>query len=64
MSSKFAVKVYVVQKATREGTLVGPILAAKLTHDAAHQIAKKHAPAKVTCVLADKDPEENGPDYE
>ena len=41
-------KVYVVQRAD------GVLLAVKLTHQAAHQIAKDHAPAKVTCVIADK----------
>jgi hypothetical protein len=41
-------KVYVVQRANDE------LIAVKLTHLAAHQIAKEHAPAKVTCVIADK----------
>ena len=41
-------KVYVVQRANDE------LLAVKLTHQAAHQIAKDNAPAKVTCVIADK----------
>ena len=62
-TSKFAVKVYVVQKADRQGRLHGDVLAVKLTHTAAHQIAKDHAPAKVTCVLADKTEVLNGPEH-
>lgn len=50
----YACKVYVVQKADRQGTL-GEVLAVKLTHEAAHAIAKRMAPAKVICVMADKD---------
>ena len=49
----FTAKVYIVQKA--DGTL----LAVKLTHVVAHQIAKDHAPAKVTCAVADKSPDLN-----
>jgi hypothetical protein len=61
--SKFKVKVYIVQKADRKGHLYGDILAAKLTFQAAHEIAKAHAPAKVTCILADKTPYLNGPEH-
>jgi len=61
--SKFSVKVYIVQKADRKGNLQGEVLAAKLTHSAAHEIAKNNAPAKVTCIVADKSPIPNGPDY-
>lgn len=61
--SKFAVKVYVVQQADRKGQLIGEVLAVKLTHGAAHQIAKQHAPAKVTCVFADKSSLLNGPEH-
>lgn len=62
-ASKFAVKVYVVQKADRMGRLHGDVLAVKLTHAAAHQIAKENAPAKVTCVMADKTEFLNGPEH-
>ena len=61
--SKFTVKVYVVQKADRDGRLYGDVLAVKLTRQAAHEIAKAHAPAKVTCVIADKTPYLNGPEH-
>ena len=61
--SKFQVKVYVVQKADRQGHLVGDVLAVKLTHGAAHQIARANAPAKVTCVMADKTDFLNGPEH-
>jgi len=61
--SRYSVKVYVVQKADRMGRLVGDVLAVKLTHGAAHEIAKAHAPAKVTCVMADKTPFLNGPEH-
>ena len=63
MSGRYAVKVYVVQKADREGRLHGDVLAVKLTHAAAHKIAKEHAPAKVSCVMADKSPFLNGPEH-
>jgi hypothetical protein len=62
-ASKFAVKVYVVQKADRQGRLHGDVLAVKLTHAAAHTVAKQNAPAKVTCVLADKTEFLNGPEH-
>lgn len=58
----FTVKTYVVQKADRDGNLIGPVLAVKLTFADAHRIAKDFAPAKVTFVLADKTPFPNGPD--
>ena len=54
----FQTKVYVVQKADPEGKL-GQLLAVKLTYAAAHEIAKKNAPAKVHFVVADKSPEKN-----
>jgi hypothetical protein len=49
----YETKVYVVQKADRDGNL-GEVLAVKLSHGSAHQIAKDHAPAKVHFVIADK----------
>ena len=61
--SSFTVKVYVVQQADRNGNLIGPVLAAKLTLKDAHAIAKQFAPAKVTCIIADKTPLPNGPDH-
>jgi len=61
--SKFRVKVYIVQKADRQGRLYGEVLAAKLTRQAAHEIAKANAPAKVTCIIADKTPYLNGPEH-
>ena len=61
--SSFTVKVYVVQQADRHGNLIGPVLAAKLTLKDAHAIAKEFAPAKVTCIIADKTPVPNGPDH-
>jgi hypothetical protein len=60
--SKFVSKVYVVQRATRDGDLYGPPVAVKLTFEAAHALAKKYAPARVTYVLADKSGVPNGPD--
>jgi hypothetical protein len=53
MSEGYQVKIYIVQKSDRNGTL-GEILAVKLTFTAAHKIARALAPAKVHCVLADK----------
>ncbi len=44
----YEVKVFIVQKAN--GELVG----AKLTRGAAQSIARYHAPAKITVVIADK----------
>jgi hypothetical protein len=61
--SKFQIKVYVVQKADRNGRLVGDVLAVKLTRSAAHQVARDNAPAKVTCVMADKTAFLNGPEH-
>ena len=49
----YEVKVYVVQRADREGNL-GELLAVKLTFAAAHTIAKRKAPARVHVVTADK----------
>ncbi len=45
----FHVKIYVVQKPD------GEVLAAKLTRATAQAVAKQHAPAKVTMVVADKE---------
>lgn len=58
----YTVKVYVVQQADPKTGAAGALLAVKLTFADAHQIAKTHAPAKVTCVLADKTPDLNTPD--
>jgi surfactin synthase thioesterase subunit len=54
----YEVKTYVVQKADVDGVL-GEVLAVKLTYEAAHRIAKQHAPAKVHFAVADKTPERN-----
>lgn len=52
----FHVKIYIVQKPD------GALLAAKLTRAAAQAVAKRHAPAKVTMMVADKeDPEAAAP---
>lgn len=51
--STYACKVYVVQKTDRQGT-PQEVLAVKLTHSTAHEIAKAYAPARVICVMADK----------
>jgi hypothetical protein len=59
--SKFVARVYVVQKADREGNLYGDVLAVKLTFEAAQALAVRYAPAKVTMVLADKTHLINGP---
>lgn len=59
--SRYNVKVYVVQRADAQGNPVGAPVGAKLTFAAAHQVAKDHAPAKVTCVVADKTDEPNWP---
>lgn len=45
----FHVKIYIVQKAD------GEVIAAKLTRATAQAVAKRHAPAKVTMVVADKE---------
>lgn len=45
----FHVKIYIVQKPD------GALLAAKLTRATAQAVAKRHAPAKVTMVVADKE---------
>ena len=44
----FEVKVYIVQSPT------GELLGAKLTREAAQSIARYHAPARVTMLVADK----------
>ena len=51
--SSYTTKVYVVQKADHNGAL-GDVIAVKLTHGAAHAIAKRHAPAMVHFAVADK----------
>lgn len=51
--SGYKSKVYIVQKFDRAGN-PGEIIAAKLTFDSAHLIAKEHAPAKVVFAVADK----------
>lgn len=56
--SGYQTKVYVVQKADRDGVL-GAVLAVKLTHKAAHTVAKAFAPAKVHFALADKSDQPN-----
>jgi len=44
----YEVKVFIIQKAN------GDLLGAKLTRGAAQSIARYHAPAKITVVMADK----------
>lgn len=44
----YEVKVFIVQKEN------GELLGAKLTREAAQSIARRHAPAKVTPMIADK----------
>ena len=51
--SDYVVKVYVAQKMDARGRL-GEVLAIKLTHAAAHAVAKAYAPAAVSCIVADK----------
>jgi hypothetical protein len=48
MSAGYEVKTYVVQ--AEDGRLIG----VKLTREAAQAIAKLHAPARVTMIVADK----------
>lgn len=43
-----------VQRADNSGKPIGEVLAVKLTYIAAHKIAKEFAPARVTCIQADK----------
>jgi len=57
---KYVCKTYVVMKADRDGYLYGAPLAVKLTYAAAHKIAKRHVPARVFCLIADKNDSENG----
>jgi hypothetical protein len=54
------VKVYIVQRARPDGSIDPTIVAAKLTHALAHNIAKDFAPARVVPLIADKTPGENG----
>lgn len=57
----YQAKVYVVQRVGRDGEH-GPVIAVKLTHADAHNIAKKFAPARVLTVIADKTDLPNVPD--
>lgn len=60
----FEPRIYIVQKAdpqTRK--LTGEILAVKLSAGPAHKIAKQFAPAKVTCIPADKTDLINNPEH-
>ena len=54
----YQTKVYVVQKADHNGVL-GDVIAVKLTHGAAHSIAKQFAPCRVHFAIADKSDELN-----
>jgi hypothetical protein len=54
----YETKVYAVQKFDRDGS-PGEVIAIKLTWSAAHEIAKRYAPAKVVFAVADKDPTPN-----
>ena len=58
----YSAKVYIVQRADKDGRL-GEVIAAKLTHTEAHRIAKNYAPAKVTLFFADKTDLPNAPGY-
>jgi hypothetical protein len=60
---KYTAKVYVVQQADANDKPVGPVLAVKLTFGDAHGIAKAYAPARVTCIIADKTPLPNNPEH-
>ncbi|TAJ84573.1 hypothetical protein [Reyranella sp.] len=44
----YEVKVFIIQKEN------GELLGAKLTREAAQSVARRHAPAKVTPLIADK----------
>jgi len=57
---RYVCKTYVVMKVDRDGYLYGAPLAVKLTYAAAHKIAKRYAPARVFCLIADKDNDLNG----
>jgi len=48
------VKVYIVQRIMDDGTEDPEIVAVKLTHLLAHNIAKSFAPARVKSLMADK----------
>ena len=56
--SGYQTKVYVVQKADHYG-VPGDVIAVKLTHGAAHAIAKQFAPCRVHFAIADKSDELN-----
>ena len=58
MSTK--IKVYVVQRVLEDGSISADIVACKLRHIDAHQIAREFAPARVTPLVADKSPIANG----
>lgn len=49
----YTTKVYIVQQCDREGR-DGAIIAVKLIHSAARQLARDYAPAKVITAIADK----------
>lgn len=62
--STFVTKTFVVQKFNHDKT-PGEVIGVKLTHAAAHQLAKDHAPAKVIGPIeADKSAAPNAPGYE
>ena len=54
------IKVYVVQRIRPDGTEDPRIVAVKLTHHAAHLIARQFAPARVKPLVADKSGDVNG----
>jgi hypothetical protein len=60
MAGATRIKVYAVQCARPDGTIEPAIVAVKLTHLAAHTVAKRLAPAKVISLVADKSDELNG----
>lgn len=60
---RYTVKTYVVQQADAQGNLIGPVVGVKLTFKEAHEIARDFAPAKVTCIMADKTAIPNNPDH-
>jgi hypothetical protein len=53
-------KVYLVQRVNPDGSEDPTIVAVKLTHLLAHQIARQFAPARVKALVADKTDEVNG----
>lgn len=60
----FKPRIYIVQKANQQTRQVtGEILAVKLVAGPAYRIAKQFAPAKVTCIPADKTDLINNPEH-